>query len=149
MGIITEGACELAKGAVIGPYAFESSAKLEQLSLPCVRARSDAIPLPSPPSGIPQGFFHSSGIQRVSPGGDAAYIGHRAYENCKQLTSVDISDTVVDTLHMHTFSHCPRLERVSLPPCLREIQAEAFVGPMQYCSTGKASIHRTQGFWRM
>ena len=104
VGIITGGACELAKGAVVGPYAFESCAKLQQLSLPGVRAMSDTIPLPPPPSGIPQGCFHSSGIQRVTLGGDAAYIGHTVYENCKQLTSVDISDTVVDTLHMHTFS---------------------------------------------
>ena len=67
VGIITEGACELAKRAVIGPYAFESCAKLEQLSLPCVRATSDTIPAPSPPAGIPQGCFHSSGTL----GGDA------------------------------------------------------------------------------
>ena len=41
---------------------------------------------------------------------------------------MDISRTNIVMLHMHTFSHCQSLERVSLPPCLREIRAEAFVG---------------------
>ena len=37
------------------------------LSLPCAKARSDTIPIPSP-SGIPQGCFHSLGIQSVTLG---------------------------------------------------------------------------------
>ena len=80
VGIIKESTSELAKGAVIGPYAFESCAKLEQLSLPRTRAGPDALTTPSPPAGIPQGCFHSSGIQSVTLGVDAVYIGHRAYE---------------------------------------------------------------------
>jgi len=81
-----------------------------------------------PPAGIPQGCFHTSGIRSVTLGGDVVFIGHRAYENCKQLAVVDVSHTNITTLHTHTFSHCLQLDRVSLPPCLREIRAEAFVG---------------------
>ena len=40
VGIIKESTSELAKGAVIGPYAFESCAKLEQLCLPRTRDQS-------------------------------------------------------------------------------------------------------------
>ena len=128
VGILTEGACKLAEGAVIGPYAFESCGKLEQISLPGVKALSDTTPMLHPPAGIPQGCVHTSGIRSVMLGGDVVFMGHRAYENCKQLAVVDVSHTNITTLHMHTFSHCLQLERVSLPPCLREIRAEAFVG---------------------
>ena len=44
------------------------------------------------------------------------------------LTLVDISSSEIDTLHMHTFSHCHSLSAVKLPPSLREIRAEVFVG---------------------
>ena len=68
--------------------------------------------------------WHSTG----RTGGDATFIGHRAYENCKLLTQVDFSSTGIAVLHMHTFSHCHSLRNVSLPPSLREIRAEDFVG---------------------
>ena len=134
VGIIKEGTSELAKGAVIGPYVFESCAKLEQLFLPSTSAGSVAPTMPSPPAGIPQGCFHSSGVQSATLGVGVIYIGHRAYENCKQLITVDISNTSVDVLHMHTFSHCTKLTNVSLPPSLQEIQAEAFIGCLALCS---------------
>ena len=78
VGIISEGASKLAIGAVIGPYAFESCAKLDQLSLPHVRAMSDIVPLSSTPSGIPQGCFHSSGVRNVVLGRmrPSSAIGH-------------------------------------------------------------------------
>ena len=41
---------------------------------------------------------------------------------------VNISGTEIQTLHMHTFSQCQSLETVKLPSCLREIQAEVFIG---------------------
>ena len=44
--------------------------------------------------------------------------------SCKELITVDISNTVVGTLHTHTFS----------PPSLQEIQAEAFIGCLALCS---------------
>ena len=85
VGAITDGACHLAIGAVIGPYGCEECARLSQLSLPHVRAMMDGVAPSTPQTGIPQGCFHSSGIQQVVLGGDACFIGHRAYENCKLL----------------------------------------------------------------
>ena len=62
IGILTEGARKLAEGAVIGPYAFESCGKLEQISLPGVKALSIpclcCIPL--------QGFRRAAFIRPVS-----------------------------------------------------------------------------------
>ena len=68
VGAITDGACHLAIGAVIGPYAFEECARLSQLSLPHVRAMMDGVAPSTPQTGIPQGCFHSSGIQQVALG---------------------------------------------------------------------------------
>ena len=76
-----------------------------------------------------------------------AFLGHRAYENCKQLTQVDISRTKLDLLHMHTFSHCQSLQKVTLPPSLREIRAEAFVGCTALNSLALPALYRTQGIW--
>ena len=75
----------------------------------------------TPQAGVPQGGFCSSGIQQVVLDSDASFIGHRANENCKLLTLVDISGTAIHTLHMHTFSQCHSLDTVKLPSCLREI----------------------------
>ena len=125
-GIITENPCRLANGAVVAPYAFESCTKLSQLALPPACAITDIVTPTSPPAGIPSGCFHSSGIKRVTLGEETVFLGHRAYENCKQLTQVDISRTRLDLLHMHAFSHCPSLQEITLPPSLREIRAEAF-----------------------
>ena len=91
-------------------------------------------PMPPPEEGIPQGCFHSSGIQCVTLLADANYVGHRAYENCKQLVKVDISLTTLKTLNMHTFSHCVSLIDICLPPTLQEIQAEAFKGCLALAS---------------
>ena len=72
-------------------------------------------------------------IRRVSKvltlGKDAKNIGHRAYENCKQLIKVDLSNTALDIIHMHTFSHCAKLIDICLPHTLQEIQAEAYSVP--------------------
>ena len=102
VGVITEGACRLAIGAVVGPYAFEECAKLRCQSNG--RGRSPSSPL----SGIPQGCF------QVVLGGDATFIGHRAYENCKLLTLLDISSSEIDTLHMHMSTV---IGRVRAPGC--------------------------------
>ena len=119
--------CRLANGAVIAPCVFESCAKLSQIHLPQVCARTDIV-TPSAPRGLSHGSFHSAGIRCVTLGEETIFLGHRAFENCKQLSHVDISSTKLDHLHTHTFSHCPRLQKVILPPSLREIRAEAFVG---------------------
>ena len=55
VGIINGDTSELAEGALIGPYAFESCAKLEQLCLPCTSAGLVSPCMPPHPERIPQG----------------------------------------------------------------------------------------------
>ena len=74
------------------------------------------------------GVFFASGIQQVELGEDTYHIGHRAFENCKSLTNVDIANTGIQILHMRTFAQCHSLEAIRLPVCLREIKAEVFAG---------------------
>ena len=68
VGIIEAGTSKIADGAVIGPYAFESCSKLEQLHLAYMKAGPITPTMPTLPDGIPQGCFHSSGIQSVNAG---------------------------------------------------------------------------------
>ena len=128
VGNIIDGICYLAIGAIIGQYAFEECAKLAHLSLPHVRAVVDSATLATPQAGVPQGSFYASGVRQLELGGDACHIGHRAFESCKLLTLVDISNTGIHALHMHTFLQCHSLETIKLPFCLREIRAEVFAG---------------------
>ena len=92
------------------------------------RAVVDSSALTSPQAGLPQGCFFASGIQQVELGDDTYHIGHRALENCKALTRVNLFNTGIHTLHMHTFAQCHSLVTIRLPNCLREIRAEVFVG---------------------
>ena len=128
VGNIVDGGSHLAIGAIISQYAFEECAKLAHLSLPHVRAVVDSSALTSPQAGLPQGCFFASGVQQVELGEDTYHIGHRALENCKALTRVNLANTGIHTLHMHTFAQCHSLETIRLPNCLREIRAEVFVG---------------------
>ena len=128
VGNIIDGGSYLAIGAIISQYAFEECAKLAHLSLPNVRAVVDSSTLTSPQAGVPQGCFFASGIQQVELGEDTYHIGHRAFENCKSLTLVNIAHTGIHTLRMHTFAQCHSLVTIKLPVGLREIRAEVFAG---------------------
>ena len=126
VGIIKGDNSLLAEGATLAPHVFESCIRLSHLGISHTQTGPAAPPMPPPESGIPQGCFHSSGIQRVTLMADASYVGHRAYENCKQLVRVDISLTTLQILNTHTFSHCVSLTDICLPAT--EIHAEAFKG---------------------
>ena len=146
VGNILDGGSYLAIGAIIGQYAFEECAKLAHLSLPNVRAVVDSTTLATPQAGIPQGCFFASGIQQVELGGDTYHIGHRAFESCKLLTQVNIANTGIHTLHMHTFSQCHSLDTIRLPSCLREIRAEVFAGCQSLASLTLPSGIRYIGY---
>ena len=66
---------------------------------------------------LPQGCFHSCGIRGMRL---SSATGHMKTANCSPWRT--------SLAHMHAFSHCHSLRNVSLPPSLREIRAEVFVG---------------------
>ena len=113
---------------------FEGCVNLSQISLLNTQTGPKGPPMSPPYAGIPQGCFHSSGVTSITLSADANYVGHRAYENCKQLVKVDISLTTLKILNVHTFSHCLSLADMCLPSTLQEIQAEAFIGCLALAS---------------
>ena len=56
------------------------------------------------------------------------HLGHRARENSKRLTRVDLHNTDIHILHTHTFAQCHSLVTIWLRNCLSEFEAEVFVG---------------------
>ena len=116
MGNIVDGGCHLAIGAIVSQHAFEECDKLARLSLPHVRAVVDSHTLTSPQAGLPQGCFFASGIQQVELGEDTHHIGHRALENCKRLTRVD--------LHQHGHTHPSYAHLCAVPQPSYDLAAE-------------------------
>lgn len=57
------------------------------------------------------------------------FLGSSACENCRHLSQVDLSDTMIKVIHEHAFSQCKELTHTWLPSTLREIHMEAFA----YC----------------
>ena len=126
VGILTARSCHLARGATISPYAFEGCARLKQTGLPLTKAITGSQDITSPPEGLPTGCFHSAGIQNINFPQCTVFIGHKAFAQCQQLTTVDLSLTQVRTVQVQVFSHCRALAQISLPKYLTEICAEAF-----------------------
>ena len=59
------------------------------------------------------------------------FLGSSACENCRHLSQVDLSATVIKVINEHTFSQCKELTHIRFPSTLREIHTEAFA----YCET--------------
>ena len=121
VGVLTELSCQLVRGATISPYAFEGCAKLKQIGLPWIKASAGMQGITSPPEGLPRGCFHSAGIQTINLPQSTIFIGHEAFAQCQQLTTVDLSHTQVRIVQVQVFSHCRSLAQISLPEHLTEI----------------------------
>ena len=134
VGVVTESPCRLASGAIISPYAFEGCERLAQIGLPSTKAIMDLRSVSSPLEGLPAGCFHSAGIQVLSMPQSTAFIGHKAFARCQQLTEIDLSQTQVNIVHTQVFSHCRSLAQISLPKHLAEISAEAFEACVSLCT---------------
>ena len=98
------------------------------------KAVTDMRVASSSPVGLPTGCFHSAGIQVISVPQATAFIGHKAFAQCQQLTEIDLSQTQVDIVHMQVFSHCRSLAQISSPRHLTEISAEAFEACVSLCT---------------
>ena len=134
VGVLTGNSCRLANGATISPYAFEGCERLTQIGLPQTKAVTDMQGVSSSTEGLPTGCFHSAGIQVISMPQSTAFIGHKPFAQCQQLTEIDLSQTRVDIVHMQVFSHCRSLAQIHLPKHFTEIGAEAFEACVSLCT---------------
>ena len=126
VGLLPDRPCRLACGATISPYAFEGCIRLAQIGLPQARATTGIQEPTSPPEGLPTGCFHSSGIQDIHLSPTTEFIGRKAFAQCQQLITMDLSHTRVRIVQEQVFSHCRALVQVTLRKHLTEISAEAF-----------------------
>ena len=115
-GSDTDAANDLAPGAQLGPFAFESCLMLTSINFVMDKTnRSRALP---------DGSFCGSGIESLCLPCDFRSIGPKACENCKRLVEVC---TDITAIWQFTFAHCIALADIWLPPKLQRIGKEAFL----------------------
>ena len=76
---------------------------------------------------IPTGCFCSTGLSDLKLPLDFHRLGAHAFDNCKLLSLVDISDTTILDIREFTFANCVLLQRVMLPYTLHTIHSKAFM----------------------
>ena len=125
----------------LGPYLFDACINIATIRIlpavlePCASA-------PNLCREIPQGCFCSTGLSdlRLPPGFHR--LGAHAFDNCKILALVDISDTTILEIREFTFANCVLLQRIihakafvncaalqelAIPPSLHYIACKAFL----------------------
>ena len=101
---------ELAPGAQISPYAFESCLALSNVNFEQMGASASVFR-----RHIPEGSFCGSGIEQLKLPPDFNFFGPIACENCKRLAFVDLSSTEMVAMWGSTFSHCVNLVHIWFP----------------------------------
>lgn len=101
----------------IDSYAFEGTA-------------ITTITLPSNLTYISSGMFANSKLSSISIPSSVDWIGEQAFENCTNLTSISIPDTVINGIGQWAFGGCSNLSSVRLPSNIKVIEWSTF----KYCS---------------
>ena len=71
-------------------------------------------------------FYDCDRLQQITLPTAVASLGDYAFADCQQLTSVDISQTQIDSLPAYAFTGCLSLCSIALPYQLRQIGSAAF-----------------------
>ena len=122
IGASDEPTNELAPGAQISPYAFESCLALSKVGFEQTGATTTGAAW-----CMPEGSLCGSGIEQLKLPADFNYLGPLACENCKHLVQADLTSTDISAIWGSTFSYCVNLAHIWLPPKLRRIGKEAFM----------------------
>ena len=122
VGMLTARSCHSAWGATISPYAFEGCARLKQMGFPLTKAITGGQDITSPPQCRRGAFTRQAYKTSIFHN---VFIGHKAFAQCQQLTTVDLSLTQVRTLQVQnewvTGPSLPRLDVIMFrryDPCL-------------------------------
>ena len=119
VGATSEAANELAPGAQLGPFAFESCLALVSVTFPMARNHKSRA--------LPDGSFCGAGIESLRLPPYFHFIGPKACENCKRLVEVDLMCTDITAIWSSTFAYCVALVDIWLPPKVQRIGKEAFL----------------------
>ena len=101
---------------MIGDNAFSSCKNLKN------------IEIPSKVATIGHSAFAMSSLESVVLESALESVGRRTFFNCENLKKVEIRDSKLEILTWEMFAECRKLEEVSIPENVREIQKLAFVG---------------------
>ena len=115
----TDATNDLAPGAQLGPFAFESCLTLTAINFVLDKTNKSRT--------LPDGSFCGAGIERLRLPFDFHFIGPKACENCKRLVEVDLMRTEITAILGSTFARCVALIDIWLPPKLQRIGKEAFL----------------------
>ena len=110
---------DLAPGAQLGPFAFESCLTLTSINFVMDQTNRSRT--------LPDGSFCGAGIESLCLPCDFRDIGPKACENCKRLVEVNLMCTEITAIWKSTFAHCVALADIWLPPKLQRIGKEAFL----------------------
>ncbi len=77
--------------------------------------------------GIADETFKGSRLVTVTLSDTLKYIGHYAFEDCKNLETV-VSSPVLEQIGFHSFSQCMMLKTFSLPDTMDTVNADSFFG---------------------
>ncbi len=99
----------------IGESAFEKCSHLQRIDLPGVTTLGKAA------------FKYCGALNAFNLNRDIAVIPQECFEECKQLTKVNLPSSV-NTIAMRAFKNCPNIASVEFPIGLTEIGKEAFEG---------------------
>lgn len=99
---------------VLNGYAFDCCEKLE------------TVKLPSSVTEIGYSAFSNTAIKSFTASKNLKKLGFSAFENCKKLTSVDLSKSQVKELSDSLFYSCTQLEKIKFPKNLTSINYDAF-----------------------
>ena len=101
-------------GTIIPEKAFQNVTTLK------------TIVLPNTLTTINKNAFDGSGIESLELPSSFKTIGANAFQNCKSLTSVDMSNTGVTTIPTYAFYNCTKLKTVTLPSTVTSISTYTF-----------------------
>lgn len=93
-----------------------------------VNTQITEVVLPEYLAAIPDEAFKGSAIQKITFGSGLTSIGASAFEDCKDLTTVDLGGCELATIGDNAFKNCSALTSLDLPDTLTTIGASAFVG---------------------
>ena len=119
VGTDNEATNELAPGAQLGPFVFESCLALTSVTFVMDRTNKSRA--------LPDGSFAGPASKVFAFPQIFIFIGPKACENCKRLVEVDLMCTDITAIWGSNFAYCVALVDIWLPPKLQRIGKEAFL----------------------
>lgn len=74
-----------------------------------------------------EAFYQCQKLETFISSSDLIVLGARAFKNCKQLTTVDLTQSLVSIIPSEAFYGCNQLQQISLPKYIETIDTLSFM----------------------